>query len=144
MTRSESWMLWALLSAIFAAVTAILAKIGVQGIDPDLATLVRTVVIAVLLSLFVLSTGKWSNPFQLPGRSLSFLLLSALATGASWVCYFRALQAGPVSLVAPIDKLSVVLVLAFAFLFLGERPSPREWLAVGMIGAGVAMLALKR
>ncbi|MFC7436612.1 EamA family transporter [Hydrogenophaga bisanensis] len=144
MAESGNWLVWALLSAVFAAATAVLAKIGVQGIDSDLATLVRTVVIGVLLSLFVLSTGKWSNPLQLPSRSLLFLFLSAVATGASWVCYFRALQVGPVSLVAPIDKLSVVLVIAFAFMFLGERPSTREWLAVGMIGAGAIMLAFKK
>lgn len=144
MAESGNWLVWALLSAVFAAATAVLAKIGVQGIDSDLATLVRTVVIGVLLSLFVLSTGKWSNPLQLPSRSLLFLFLSAVATGASWVCYFRALQVGPVSLVAPIDKLSVVLVIAFAFMFLGDRPSTREWLAVGMIGAGAIMLAFKK
>ena len=144
MTIANTWLTWALLSAVFAAATAVLAKVGVQGVDSDLATLIRTFVVAALLSVFVVATGKWSNPAQLPGKTLLFLFLSALATGASWVCYFRALQLGQVSQVAPVDKLSVVLVIAFAFVFLGERPTLREWLAVGLIGAGVVLLTIKR
>ena len=137
------WLHWALLSAVFAALTAIFAKIGIQGVDSDLATLIRTAVILVVLGGFVAVAGKWSDPRQLPGRSWVFLVLSGLATGASWVCYFRALKAGPASQVAPVDKLSLLLVAVFAFAFLGERPSAREWLGIAMVGAGVLVLSLK-
>lgn len=144
MAESQSWLLWALLSAVFAAATAILAKIGLEGIDSDYATLVRTTVILVVLGAFVYATGKWQNPGSLPHRSLLFLALSGLATGASWVCYFRALKLGEAYRVAPIDKLSVVLVAIFAVAFLGERPTPRDWVGVACIGAGALLLSLKR
>ena len=143
MVTATPWLHWALLSAVFAALTAIFAKIGIQGVDSDLATLIRTAVILVVLGGFVAVAGKWSDPRQLPGRSWVFLVLSGLATGASWVCYFRALKAGPASQVAPVDKLSLLLVAVFAFAFLGERPSAREWLGILMVGAGVLMLSLK-
>ncbi|HNW78626.1 MAG TPA: EamA family transporter, partial [Candidatus Competibacteraceae bacterium] len=119
MTSHNLWFYWALLSAVFAALTAIFAKIGIQGVDSDLATLVRTAIIMIVLSAFVWFTGKWSSPFTLPARTWLFLGLSGLATGASWVCYFRALQIGDASKVAPVDKLSLVLVALFAFAFLG-------------------------
>ena len=141
---SVSWFYWALLSAVFAALTAIFAKIGIQGVDSDLATLVRTAVIIVVLAVFVWLTGKWSNPLALPSKTWIFLGLSGLATGASWVCYFRALQLGEASKVAPVDKLSLVLVALFAFTFLGERPSLREWSGIAMVAAGVLVLAFKR
>ncbi len=137
------WYLWALSSAAFAALTAIFAKIGIEGVDSDLATLVRTTIITVLLAAFIGWSGKWSNPFELPRRTWLFLALSALATGASWVCYFRALQIGEASKVAPVDKLSVVLVALFAVAFLGERPVMREWLGIAMVAAGVLLLALR-
>jgi len=136
--------MWALLSATFAALTAVFAKIGLEGVDSDLATLVRTAVIIVLLSMFVVTTGKWQNPLSLPHRTLLFLTLSGAATGVSWVCYFRALKLGEASKVAPVDKLSVLLVALFAVLFLHERPSVREWTGILMVGAGVLVLALKR
>jgi len=144
MNSSAGWFYWALLSAIFAALTAIFAKVGIQGVDSDLATLVRTVIIVIVLSAFVVLTGKWANPIELPPRTWLFLGLSGLATGASWVCYFRALQIGEASKVAPVDKLSLVLVAVFAFAFLGERPSVREWLGIAMVAGGVVVLALKR
>jgi transporter family protein len=144
MTISTSWFYWALLSAAFAALTAIFAKVGVQGVDSDLATLVRTAIVIIVLSAFVWYTGKWSNPLALSGKTWLFLTLSALATGASWVCYFRALQAGEASKVAPVDKLSVVLVAIFAFTFLGERPTAREWAGILLVGAGIAVLAFNR
>ena len=144
MTTSSGWVYWALLSAVFAALTAIFAKIGIQGIDSDLATLIRTGVIMVVLSAFVWFAGKWSNPLELSPRTWLFLALSGLATGASWVCYFRALKIGEASKVAPVDKLSLVLVALFAFTFLGERPSLREWTGIAMVAAGVLVLALKR
>lgn len=144
MASSTSWFYWALLSAVFAALTAIFAKIGIQGVDSDLATLVRTAIVMIVLSAFVVLAGKWSNPFTLPSRTWLFLTLSGLATGASWVCYFRALQLGDASKVAPVDKLSLVLVVVFAFTFLGERPSLREWTGIAMVAAGVLVLAFKR
>jgi bacterial/archaeal transporter family protein len=143
MAQSSPWLLWALLSAVFAALTAILAKLGVQNVNTDLATLVRTAVVIVALTAFVFATGKWRNPFALGSRPLMFLALSGLATGASWVCYFRAMQAGDVSKVAPVDKLSVVLVAVFAFIFLAERPSARDWAGIGLVAAGVLLLAVK-
>jgi len=141
---SVSWLSWALLSASFAALTAIFAKIGIQHVDSDLATLIRTAVIIVVLAVFVVATGKWSNPLALSGRTWVFLGLSGLATGASWVCYFRALQVGRASQVAPVDKLSVVLVAVFAYAFLGERPSLREWSGIAMITIGVVVLAWRK
>jgi bacterial/archaeal transporter family protein len=144
MTDIPTWVAWALASAVFAALTAIFAKIGIEGVDSDLATLIRTAVILCVLTLFVFATGKWSDPRGLSSRTWWFLVLSALATGASWVCYFRALKIGEASKVAPIDKLSLVLVAIFAFAFLGERPSGREWLGIFMVGAGVFVLAFKK
>ena len=139
-----NWVYWALLSAVFAAATAIFAKIGIQGVDSDLATLVRTGIIIVVLSAFVWFAGKWSNPLALPGKTWLFLTLSGLATGASWVCYFRALQLGEASKVAPIDKLSLVLVAIFAVIFLGERPSLKDWSGIALVASGVLVLAIKR
>jgi transporter family protein len=144
MTASNDWITWALLSAVFAAATAILAKIGLEGIDSDFATLVRTVVIAGVLAALVYATDKWQNPLTVPARALLFLTLSALATGASWICYFRALKIGEASRVAPVDKLSVVLVAIFAVLFLGERPALKDWTGIALVAAGVVLLALRR
>ena len=144
MMTSTSWFYWAVLSAVFAALTAIFAKIGIQGIDSDLATLVRTAIVILVLSAFVWFTGKWSNPFALSSKTWIFLTLSGLATGASWVCYFRALQVGEASKVAPVDKFSLVLVVLFAVIFLGERPCLREWLGIAMVAGGVLVLAFKR
>lgn len=144
MFTSANWLSWALLSAVFAALTAIFAKIGIQGVDSDLATLIRTALVIVVLSGFVWFAGKWSNPVALSAKTWLFLTLSGFATGASWVCYFRALQVGDASKVAPIDKLSLVLVAIFAFTFLGERPSLREWTGIAMVAGGVLLLALKR
>ena len=143
MINSAWWFYWALLSAIFAALTAIFAKVGIQGVDSDLATLIRTAIIIVVLSAFVAYTGKWANPLELSPKTWLFLGLSGLATGASWVCYFRALKIGDASKVAPVDKLSLVLVAVFAFAFLGERPSLREWSGISMVAGGVLLLAFK-
>lgn len=143
MVNSAGWFYWALLSAIFAALTAIFAKVGIQGVDSDLATLIRTAIIIVVLSAFVAYTGKWTNPLELSPKTWLFLGLSGLATGASWVCYFRALKIGDASKVAPVDKLSLVLVAVFAFAFLGERPSLRECSGISMVAGGVLLLAFK-
>jgi transporter family protein len=139
-----SWVTWALLSAVFAALTAIFAKIGLEGIDSDFATLIRTVVIVLALGAFVAATGKWQGLAVVGSKSGLFLVLSALATGASWVCYYRALKIGEAAKVAPVDKLSVVLVAVFAVAFLGERPAARDWFGIVLIAAGVVLLALKR
>ncbi|QQP95270.1 EamA family transporter [Lysobacter enzymogenes] len=144
MSSLPAWSIWALLSAVFAALTAVLAKVGVAGISADYATLVRSLVILLVLALLVPLTGQWVDPRSLPARSLLFLVLSGLATGASWLCYYRALQLGEVAQVAPVDKLSVVLAALFAVAFLGERPSPREWLGLLLVGGGVAVLVWRR
>ena len=144
MTVSNGWFFWALLSAVFAALTAIFAKVGIRGVDSDLATLVRTAIILVVLSAFVWFTGKWTNPLALSSKTWLFLGLSGLATGASWVCDFRALQVANATQVAPIDKLSPVLVAIFAVVFLDERPDFREWVGIAMVAGGVLVLALKR
>jgi transporter family protein len=139
----SSWLAWALLSAMFAALTAIFAKIGVTDIDSDLATLIRTVVVLVSLALILFATGKFTLQGPISTRSWIFLLLSGLGTGASWLCYFRALKFGPATLVAPIDKLSVVLVALFSVVFLGERPSLNGWIGIALIAAGAVLIATK-
>jgi transporter family protein len=141
---TQVWFHWALLSAVFASLTAIFAKIGLEGVDSDFATLIRTVIILLAITWFVFYTGKWSDPFALRPKTLAFLTLSGLATGASWVCYFRALQIGDAAKVAPVDKLSVVLVAIFAVIFLGERPAAKDWLGIILVGAGVILLGLKK
>jgi len=139
----QSWQLWAVLSAIFAALTAIFAKVGVDGINSDLATLIRTVIVLITLSMILFATGQFSQPGEISAKSWLFLLLSGLGTGASWLCYFRALKLGPATLVAPIDKLSVVLVALFGVAFLGERPTWNGWLGIAMISAGAVLIVIK-
>jgi transporter family protein len=139
-----AWLLWALLSAAFAALTAIFAKAGVEGINSDLATFLRTIVVLLSLGLILLATGQIRHSGPIPIRSWIFLVLSGLATGASWLCYFRALKLGPATLVAPIDKLSVVLVALFGVIFLGERPSLNGWIGIALIAAGAVVIAIKR
>jgi transporter family protein len=143
MVSTSDWLFWALLSAVFAALTSILAKVGIEGVDSDLATLIRTFVIVIALGAFVFAADKWTNPLTLSPKTLNFLVLSGLATCASWVCYFRALQMGEASKVAPVDKMSVVLVAVFAVLFLGERPSVKDWFGIALIGLGTVVLALR-
>jgi transporter family protein len=140
----SSWQVWAVLSAIFAALTAIFAKIGVEDINPDLATFLRTIVVLISLALILFATGQLRNPGAISAKSWLFLLLSGLGTGASWMCYFRALKLGPATLVAPIDKLSVVLVALFGVVFLGERPSLNGWLGIMLIAAGAILIVIKR
>ena len=140
----SSWQVWAVLSAVFAALTAIFAKVGVEGINSDLATLIRTVVVLISFAMILFATGQFSNPGPISQRSWIFLVLSGLGTGASWLCYFRALKLGPATLVAPIDKLSVVLVARFGVVFLGERPSLNGWIGIALITAGAVLIAFKR
>lgn len=141
---TQPWFYWALASAVFASLTAIFAKLGLQGIDSDFATFIRTLVIIAALALFLTYAQKWQPLTTLSPRNWLFLVLSGLATGASWLAYFKALQLGNASQVAPIDKFSIVLVALFAVLFLGERPDKQEWLGIGLVAAGVLVLAFKR
>jgi transporter family protein len=138
----SSWQVWAVLSAVFASLTAICAKVGVENINPDLATLIRTVVVVCILALIVVGTRQFQNPASISGRSYLFLMLSGLGTGASWLCYFRALKLGNAAQVAPIDKLSVVLVAVFGVVFLGERLSAPNWLGILLVTAGALLVAL--
>ena len=138
----SSWLTWALMSAAFAALTAIFAKVGVENVNPDVATFIRTIVVLLLLGVIVTATGQYRAVAQAPARTYAFLVLSGLATGASWWCYFRALHLGEAARVAPIDKLSVVLVAVFGVGFLGERLSVVNWLGIGMIPAGAWLVTL--
>ena len=138
-----SWQFWAVLAAVFAALTAIFAKVGVEDIDPDLATFIRTVVIVFVLGMILAATGKLQFSPTISYRTYFFLFLSALATGASWLCYFRALQIGQASQVAPIDKLSVVLVAIFAVVFLGEKLSAANWIGIAFIASGAVLVAFR-
>lgn len=137
-----SWPFWALLSAAFAALTAIFAKVGVQNIDPDYATFLRTLVVVAMLGGILTLTGEWGRLGDIPPRAGAFLVLSGVATGASWLCYFRALKLGDAARVAPVDKLSVVLVAIFGVIFLGETLGPLAWLGVVLIGTGAAFVAI--
>ncbi|MBN9539190.1 MAG: EamA family transporter [Reyranella sp.] len=138
-----SWQLWALLSAVFASLTAIFAKVGVENVNSDFATFIRTLVIVLVLAGILGATQQWQPLSSISGKTYLFLLLSGLATGASWLCYFRALKLGDAARVAPIDKLSVVLVAVFGVLFLGERLSGVNWLGVALIAAGALFVAWK-
>ncbi|WP_313059406.1 EamA family transporter, partial [Agrobacterium cavarae] len=134
---------WALLSAAFAALTAIFAKIGIENVNSDFATFIRTIVILLAAGLMVYVTGNWQSPATITPRTWLFLVLSGLATGASWICYFRALKIGDAARVAPIDKLSVVFVAVFAVLFPGERLSLPNWLGVVLIACGAVLVAYR-
>ncbi|UXN07678.1 MULTISPECIES: EamA family transporter [unclassified Bartonella] len=140
---AASWQFWAVLSAVFAALTAIFAKVGIHGINSDFATFIRTLVIVAALCLFLTLTDQWHKPSEVSAKSWLFLVLSGLATGASWLAYFRALQIGDASRVAPVDKLSVILVAIFGVAFLGEKLSGINWLGVVFIAGGVILLSLK-
>ena len=138
---AAAWQFWAFLSALFAALTAIFAKVGVERINSDFATFVRTLVIICVLAAILTALGEWQTPSQVSRRTYVFLILSGLATGASWICYFRALKIGEAARVAPIDKLSVVMVALFGVSFLGERLSAWNWAGVGLIACGAILVA---
>ena len=138
-----SWPFWALLSAAFAALTAIFAKIGIENVNSDFATFIRTIVILFAAGLMVVATGHWQSPSTISAKTWVFLILSGCATGASWICYFRALKLGDATRVAPIDKLSVVFVAVFAVLFLGEKLSLPNWLGVILIACGAVLVAYR-
>ena len=138
-----SWQMWALLSAFFAALTAIFAKLGVEQMNPDVATLIRTVVILIVLTVAVAVARELPALASASARTYLFLVLSGLATGASWWCYFRALHVGDAARVAPLDKLSVVLVALFGVGFLGEKLAAVNWLGILMIAAGAWLVTLR-
>jgi transporter family protein len=142
MDLRQSWLLFALGSAFFAALTALFGKLGVAGINSNLATFIRTLVILVVTAGILSLRGEWARPAGLPWHSWVFLVLSGIATGLSWLCYYRALQLGPVSKVAPIDKLSVAIVIVLGLVFLGEKPSLPLLLGGGLIVAGAVVIAL--
>ncbi|HEX4066707.1 MAG TPA: EamA family transporter [Acidobacteriaceae bacterium] len=137
-----SWIGWALLAALFAAATALLAKVGVAHVDSNLATAVRTTVVVIFAWGIAIALGKHGEIRDLDRRTLLFLTLSGLATGLSWLCYFRALQLGPASRVAPLDKLSVPLVMLFAWLLLGEKMNGMALLGGVLITAGAVVMVL--
>lgn len=136
------WFLFALMSAIFAALTSILAKVGIDGVNSNLATAIRTVVVVVMAWGMVFLTNAQSGLSQISKKSWIFLILSGLATGASWLCYYRALQIGEASKVVPIDKLSVVITLVLAFVFLHEQFTPKALIGCVLIGAGTLVMVL--
>jgi len=138
-----TWPFWAVLSAAFAALTAIFAKIGVENVNSDFATFIRTIVILFAAGVMVVATGHWQSPSTISTKTWVFLVLSGCATGASWICYFRALKLGDAARVAPIDKLSVVFVAVFAVLFLGEKLSLPNWLGVILIACGAVLVAYR-
>src|SRR5579871_1091607 len=139
----SSWQAWAAMSAAFAALTAIFAKVGVENVGSDYATFIRTIVILCAAAAIVGVTGQWQAPGSVSARSYVFLVLSGLATGGSWLCYFRAMKLGDAARVAPIDKLSVVLVAIFGATVLGEKLGALNWLGVALIAAGAILVALK-
>lgn len=136
------WLLFALLSAIFAALTSILAKIGINGVNSNLATAIRTVVVVIMAWGMVFLTNAQKGLAQISTKSWMFLILSGLATGASWLCYYRALQIGEASKVVPVDKLSVVITLILAFLFLHEQFTVKSLIGCVLIGAGTLIMVL--
>jgi transporter family protein len=140
----SSWQFWAVLSAIFAACTALFAKAGVENVNSDYATFIRTIVILLALAAILLATRQFQPPGSVPRRTYLFLVLSGLATGASWVCYFRALKLGEAAKVAPIDKLSVVFVAVFAVIFLHEKLSLPNWAGIVLIAAGAILVGFGR
>jgi len=142
-TLLPSWMPYALGSALFAGLTAIFGKVGVSGIPSNLAIFLRTWVVIAFAGAVVAARGEWQNPLRLPTRALVFLVLSALATGASWLCYYRALQLGPASKVAPVDKLGVVFAVVLALVFLREPPDPKTLTGTVLIVAGAVVMALR-
>ena len=137
----NQWSFWAVAAALLAALTSLFAKVGVEGLPSNLATLLRTLVVVLILGAVVLARGEGLPLSSLPRRSLVFLLLSGLATAGSWMCFFRALQLGPVARVAPIDKLSVVLVAIGGVALLGETLSPLHWAGVVLMALGAGLLA---
>jgi transporter family protein len=140
---SSSWIFWAALSAAFAALTTIFAKVGIQNVDSDMATLIRTAIVLIFLLAFTYFSGKITNNFSFTNRTWIFLGLSGLATCGSWICFYRALQIGNASKVLVIDKFSIILVAIFAALFLGEEILGKDWVGLALVTVGLIVLAYK-
>jgi transporter family protein len=143
MESNYTWLVWGLLSAVFAALTTIFAKVGIQSIDSDLATLIRTGIVFLILIFLILGSNKLSGISSISNHNWLFLTLSALGTGASWLCFYRALKLGNSSKVIVVDKLSIVFVLIFAVIFLGEETTPKDWVGILMVTVGIILIALK-
>jgi transporter family protein len=139
---TNSWIFWASLSAVFAALTTIFAKVGIQNVDSDIATLIRTAFVFLLLTLFVYFSGKFSPSITITKNTWVFLGLSGLATCASWICFYRALQIGDAPKVIVIDKFSIVLVAIFAVIFLGEKTLMKDWIGILLVTSGLILIAL--
>ena len=136
------WFIWAFLSAIFASASAVFGKVGLEDMDPDLATLIRTLVVSIFLPLLIIATGKLTLPFALSQQTWGFIILSGLASGLSSFCFFRALKQGDASLVVPVDRLSLLVVALIGFAFLGERPSIIGWAGLLFVAGGGILLSL--
>ena len=139
---SNSWIFWAALSAVFVALTTIFAKVGIQNVDSDIATFIRTAFVFLLLALFVYFQGKFSTSLAITKNTWVFLGLSGLATCASWICFYRALQIGDASKVIVIDKFSIVLVAIFAVIFLGEKTLLKDWIGITLVTTGLILIAI--
>jgi len=139
---TNSWIFWAALSAVFAALTTIFAKVVIQNVDSDVANLIRTAFVFLLLTLFVYFSGKFSPSITITKNTWVFLGLSGLATCASWICFYRALQIGDASKVIVIDKFSIVLVAIFAVIFLGEKTLMKDWIGITLVTTGLILIAL--
>jgi len=142
-SSNYSWFFWAFLSAVFAALTTIFAKVGVQSVDSDLATLIRTGIVFLVLSLLILATNKLTGISSISKNTWLFLTLSAVGTGASWLCFYRALKLGDSSKVIVVDKFSIVLVMILAVVFLGEKSTLKDWVAILMVSGGMILMTLK-
>ena len=140
--KAKMWAVYALLSAFFAAITSILAKMGIEGVDSNLATAIRTGVVLVMSWMMVFVTGKSAKLRELPKGELGFICLSGLATGASWLCYYKALQDGPASVVAPIDKLSILITILFSYLVFHEKLSKKSALGLAILVGGTLLMLL--
>jgi transporter family protein len=140
LSLKDSWEFWALSAGLFAALTAIFIKVGIQNINADYAVFIRTLIILPLIAAFLIFTDQWQSPASWSSRTWLFLALSAIATTASWISYFRALKLGPVSQVAPIEKISLVLVAVFGLMFLNEELSRQNWLGIVLVLIGVILI----
>ncbi len=138
----SSWQFWAILAALFASLTAIFAKVGVKHVNSDFATFIRVIVVMAALAVVLRVTGHWQRPSSVSAKAYVFLVLSGLSTGASWLCYFRALKLGEAAKVVPIEKLTIVFVAVFGVVFLHERLSAMGWLGLAMVGTGAVVIAI--
>ncbi len=138
----SSWQFWAILAALFASMTAIFAKVGVKHVNSDFATFIRVIVVMIALAVVLRVTGHWQRPSSVSAKAYMFLTLSGLTTGASYICYFRALKLGEAAKVVPIEKLTIVFVAVFGVVFLHERLTAMGWIGLAMVGTGAVVIAI--